>query len=95
MGKLLNLIRDQRRRREGDVMVILINDFCCQDDFVPNTSDHLGNTLLEMAPDEAFETFEARAVAAAKASGANFVAINVRAPPPIEGGRSKSLWPVP
>jgi hypothetical protein len=74
MGKLLDLIREQQRLRGGGVIVILVRNFCCPD-LVPNM--RVGDTLLEMAPDEPFETFEARAVAAAKVSGANFVAIQI------------------
>jgi hypothetical protein len=96
MGKLLDLIRGEQHRRtgssDGEFMVILVNNFC--GDIVPHARLVGGGALIEMAPDEPFETFKARAVAAAKASGANFVAINVPAPLRIDGGpRSNSVWP--
>jgi hypothetical protein len=79
---LLDLIRGEQCRRtgpEGEMLVVLLRNFT--QEIVPHT--RVGNALLEMAPDEPFEMFQARAVAAAKASGANFVAINVPDSMPI------------
>jgi hypothetical protein len=92
MGRLLNVIRREQGRRSdgGEMMVIIVNKFC-KDFVVPKARIVSGKALFEKAPDEPFEVFKARAVAAARASGANFVAIEV--PAPLEGGpRSNSLW---
>jgi hypothetical protein len=95
VGKLLDLIRGERHRRtgssDGEFMVIFVNNF--SGDIVPYARLVGGGALIEMAADEPFEVFKERAVAAAKAQGANFVAINVPAPLTIEGGaRSNSVW---
>lgn len=72
MSKLIDLIREQRRRRAGtdDFVVIILRDF--SDYTLPHA--HIGNsgTVLEQAPEELFETFQARAINAAKAAGATW-----------------------
>jgi hypothetical protein len=79
LSALLELIRRHRTSSDSDVPVVLINIFC--KDVAPKA--RIGKTLLEKAPDEPFEGFEARAVAAAKSSGSSFVVIEVPADAPL------------
>jgi hypothetical protein len=71
MSKLLDMIREQRRRRLGsdDLMVVYLGKLC--------PTAHREQRPLEQAPDESFEIFEARAIAAAKAAGDCVVTITV------------------
>jgi hypothetical protein len=73
----------------GGKLVVLLRNF--SEEIVPHT--RVGGVLIEMAPDEPFETFEGRAVAAAKAAGINFVAINVPDLLPIGEGVSAPISP--
>jgi hypothetical protein len=61
---------------DNDFLVVHISNFF--GNALPNARIG-GNsgTVLKQAPDELFETFEARAIAAAKAAGDRFVAITV------------------
>jgi hypothetical protein len=79
MSNLLDLIRKERLRRSGgdeDFLVVFLR--CFSENIIPRS--RVGNTMLEQAPGEAFEDFKTRAIATAKAAGANYVVINVPEP---------------
>src|ERR1700730_2507413 len=76
MSKLIDLIRDHRRRRSGlddDFQVIRIRNFTG----LPQTGRGGKDHLLKKMPDESFEMFEARVVASTKAAGCRWAVINM------------------
>jgi hypothetical protein len=77
VSKLLDLIRKQKAIRSGpdDFMVVHIQNFCS------NKPSHtrIGADMIEQAPGEPFDAFEARAIAAAKAAGHAVVSITLPA----------------
>jgi hypothetical protein len=78
MNKLIDLIRDHRRRRLGlddDFQVVRIRYFTGESR--PQIRRGGKDFLLKNMPDESFEMFEARVVAAAKAAGCRWVVITV------------------
>jgi hypothetical protein len=80
MSKLIDLVRGESRRRNDlngsdDMLVVIITNLT--GNVVPHA--HIGGILVEKAPKEPFEVFEARAVSTAKASGLRYMAITVPA----------------
>jgi hypothetical protein len=77
VSKLLDLIRKQKAIRSGpdDFMVVHIQNICS------NKPSHtrIGADMIEQAPGEPFDAFEARAIAAAKAAGHAVVSITLPA----------------
>jgi hypothetical protein len=72
----INRLEAQRSYSDNYFLVVLISKFFGSG--MPST--RVGGTLMKQAPDETFEIFEARAVAAAKAAGDSWrVAITVPA----------------
>jgi len=75
VSKLLDLIRKQKAIRSGpdDFMVVHIQNFCS------NKPSHtrIGADMIEQAPGEPFDAFEARAIAAAKSAGHAVVSITL------------------
>jgi hypothetical protein len=71
------IARTIRTGSDHDFLVVHLRDFCSDD--LPHA--RIGNnsgTVIEQAPDESFEIFQARAIAAAKAAGDSWgVAITV------------------
>ena len=72
MHKLFHLVRTERQRRAG---VDGGTELAVTRYFSNESLLHVRGTELDQVPGETFEAFEARAIAAAKASGDTFVVI--------------------
>jgi hypothetical protein len=99
MSKLIDLIRKHRGSDTDDFLVVYFKHYAPgpyahrgqpeDGGLVKATTQkvaHRGQRLLEQAPDELFEIFEARAITAAKAAGDRVVTITV----PEGGGLVKA-----
>src|SRR5262245_57615462 len=71
--RLLDYIREHRGGPRGDILVVIISQFCDVD--LPNAT--VKNTLIRQGADEVFSQFEARVRAAARSAAMQVIPILV------------------